>query len=166
MEVLGKSEEPSLALSDHGERKKGFERAASGTESTLDCHDEDEEDDDDGLERILGIKNVMSKLSVEEERTWDTLDSVHSSQASYQQQGNDSFDFHASSDSFANCSESDSSLDSTGIDPLQAEKAAFTSLAEEPTPRRLLLNKSSSVRLKRGPSFRGSLQLIEESSLL
>lgn len=129
--------------------------------------------------------NTNSSLHSESEaavdKTWTTLDSIHSRASTSERGsgsamdvggalmdtvGNSSMDFNDSCCSFASFGGSDSSLNDSGSD-LSLQRAAFTRLTEEPTPRRVLMAKTQSLRLMRARSYRGSsLTLIEESNSL
>ena len=82
--------------------------------------------------------------------------------------GNGSMDFNDSCCSFASFggNDSNSSLENSGSD-LQMQRAAFTRLSEDPTPRRMLM-KTQSLRMKRGMYMRetSTLKLIDESNSL
>lgn len=133
--------------------------------------------------------NTNSSLHSESEaaadKTWTTMDSIHSRASTSERGsatganlmevngnlmdrvGNNSMDFNDSCCSFASFGNlSDSSLNDSGND-LSLQRAAFTRLSEEPTPRRVLMDKTQSLRMMRARSYRGSsLTLIDESNSL
>ena len=106
-----------------------------------------------------------------EGNAWNTLDSVHTCSSTNPHNnmtdlGNASMDFNDSCCSFASFGDSSSNLSDSNNAELNLQRAAFTRLNEEPTPRRVLM-KTHSLRMKRGISFRGTaLSLIEESASL
>ena len=116
-----------------------------------------------------GTTSLHSSASeIDEAKNWQGMDSVHSSTAAntMSEFGNASIDFNDSCCSFASFGGSDGDLNASSED-LSLQRAAFTNLADQPTPRRIML-KSQSVRtMKRGMSYRGTgLSLIEESNSL
>lgn len=108
----------------------------------------------------------------EEDKSWKNLDSVHSRQSNgaggngeHNQQNTD-VNSNDSCASFASFGGHSSGELGDSCEDLSIQKAAFTNLKEEITPRRVLL-KAQSVRLKKGVSFRNSnLTLIDESNSL
>lgn len=130
--------------------------------------------DDSDPSWTTGSSIHSSATEFSDKKNWDNMDSVHSSTAggaagvniSLSEFGNGSMDFNDSCCSFASFGGSDSDLDGSAND-LSVQRAAFTSLVDQPTPRRIML-KSQSVRtIKRGMSYRGTgLSLIEESNSL
>mmetsp|Transcript_20552 Transcript_20552/g.43068 ORF Transcript_20552/g.43068 Transcript_20552/m.43068 type:complete len:186 (-) Transcript_20552:1610-2167(-) len=145
-----------LAVSRRGDIPPKAEKAVSGTAS---------------------IEEQLKKLSTEEEKSWNYLDSVHSKN-SYGAGGKYMSDapknnFNASDNSltlddscasFASFGGSSTGDDDSASDILD-QKAAFCNLEPEMTPRRkLLAARKPSTRMIRAPSYRGSnLQLIQES---
>jgi hypothetical protein len=146
---------------------------------------EDEKKDEAVLYGLLGL-NIdggsglsgldMQKepgLSAADEKTWDSMDSVHSRASTVTSQyfsagnsGNsdDSFNYDGSNDSFASFGDSFNELSSAAVEEI---KDAFTDLDEKPKPpppRRAPLMKQNSLRFTRGASFRGSLNCVEEKS--
>ena len=148
---------------------RGF--SARSLSSNSRAHSSRSLDSDDSLDDGGALTSVHSTVGdlpgdILEKKAWDTMDSVHSGTQAMSDFGNGSMDFNDSCCSFASFGGSDSDLDNSASD-LGQQRAAFTSLAEQPTPRRMML-KSQSVRgMKRGMSFRGTgLSLIEESNSL
>lgn len=119
----------------------------------------------------------MQQLTMEEEKTWTTLDSVHSKASARLDQGCHA-SFNNSSESFNSFGGSSGTLDAYDLEELRESQAEFKKLDESPSSNRLLdsepskqrrqvllTSRSASTRMMRGPSFRGSLTLINEDSL-
>jgi hypothetical protein len=143
---------------------------------------EDEKKDEAVLYGLLGLNidggsglsgldmQKETSLSAIDEKTWDSMDSVHSRASTVTSQyfsaGNsaeDSFNYDGSGDSFASFGDSFNEC-SAAIEEI---KDAFTDLDETPKPpppRRAPLMKQNSLRFTRGASFRGSLNCVEEKS--
>jgi hypothetical protein len=129
-------------------------------------------DEDTSWNTNSSVHSSTSKTDIcsEQNKSWKTMDSVHTTASgqgsgAMADAGNASMDFEDSCCSFASFGDSDSTLDFSGPD-LSIQRAAFTRLSEDATPRRMLM-KSESLRMQRGVSFRGTgLALIEESDSL
>jgi lipopolysaccharide export LptBFGC system permease protein LptF len=127
----------------------------------------------DGDSALNGLDVQKGSLSAVDEKTWDSMDSVHSRcstvTSQYFSAGNssadDSFNYNDSGDSFASFGDSFNELSSAAVSEI---KDTFTELDDDkpkpPPPRRAPLMKQNSLRFTRGASFRGSLSLIEEKS--
>jgi hypothetical protein len=137
---------------------------------------EEERKEEAVLYGLLGLnidedaeKLKSGNLTVADEKTWDSMDSVHSraSTVASQHFGNndcdDSFNYNDSGDSFASFGESFSEL-SESVSEIKDAFTDLTELPKPPPPRRAPLMKSNSLRFTRGASFRGSLSLIDETS--
>jgi len=119
---------------------------------------------------LCSTAETDSSTSIVDDKTWKTLDSVHSKASTtaptMSELGESSMDFNDSCCSFASFGGSDGSLNDSSPD-LSLQRAAFTRLVEEPTPRRIMMKTQSLRTVKRGMSFRGTgLSLIEESNSL
>mmetsp|Transcript_5154 Transcript_5154/g.6716 ORF Transcript_5154/g.6716 Transcript_5154/m.6716 type:complete len:189 (-) Transcript_5154:2325-2891(-) len=123
------------------------------------------------------VEEQLKGLAKEEEKSWNYLDSVHSRTSycagKYYMDGNNNNSNDASSDSltlddscasFASFGGSGGGDDDSECSDHMVEKAAFTNLEPEMTPRRKLLAiQRPSTRMIRAPSSRWSnLQLIKE----
>jgi hypothetical protein len=154
--------------------------------------EESENDDDrsieDGLEDDIGGRinilaysvqavSKMQQLTMEEEKTWTTLDSVHSKASTRFDQGCHA-SFNNSTESFNSFGGSSGTLDAYDLEELRESQAEFKKLDESASSNRLLdsdlskqrrqfllTSRSASTRMMRGPSFRGSLTLINEDGL-
>lgn len=144
---------------------------------------EDQKKDEAVLYGLLGLNidggSALSGLDMQketsltalEEKTWDSMDSVHSRASTVASQyfsatnsDGDSFNYDGSNDSFASFGDSFNELSASAA---QEIKDAFTDLDEKPKPpppRRAPLMKQNSLRFTRGSSFRGSLNCVEEKS--
>jgi len=186
---------PATAASALDETNQDAEEAREGTrriqpESTRSENSVDDDDEfggDELLAQLLGGRNtgggMMGQLNLKEaEKTWENLDSVHTTNSSFQtaEPGSSWDDFNESAASFASfgggCS--DSSLDDSGICEM---KDTFQQIDDNtaPKPKRLLsaappvriqrfpMGRSVSARhmMQRGASFRGSLDTLKENSL-
>mmetsp|Transcript_2997 Transcript_2997/g.8459 ORF Transcript_2997/g.8459 Transcript_2997/m.8459 type:complete len:190 (+) Transcript_2997:159-728(+) len=128
---------------------------------------------DNDIETTDSIEDQLKNLSTEEEKSWNRLDSVHSTNSygtgkcmdGMNGSSNDSLAFDDSCASFASFGGSAGEEPGDSMSDLLAEeKASFTNLEPEVTPRRKLLAKPPSNKMIRAPSYRGSnLQLIQES---
>jgi hypothetical protein len=150
--------------------------------SLEDGADEDDEDDEDFGAKgtlcgyTLQSTRTVQELTVEEEKTWTTLDSVHSKASTRFDPGCNA-SFNNSADSFNSFGGSSGTLDEYDLEELRESQAEFKKLDECQSPKRLLdietpkrglqllASRSSSARMIRGPSFRGTLSLINEDSL-
>jgi hypothetical protein len=113
-------------------------------------------------------KLTSGNLTVADEKTWDSMDSVHSRASTVlcsagNSECDDSFNYNDSGDSFASFGESFSEL-SESVSEIKDAFTDLTELPKAPPPRRAPLMKSNSLRFTRGASFRGSLSLIDETS--
>lgn len=174
---------PTGADADCADRPRGTDAASSDDDS----EDEDESTRDyldslleDGGEPnrsdpLMRMRGFNPQLKSEEEKSWTTLDSVHSRASTIRDpvpggggsgSGSLSGSLDSSSDSFASFGASNGGLEGVDDldDDLRESQAEFMKLEDAPK-RNLLLSRSSSVRMKRGPSFRGTLSLISESAL-
>jgi hypothetical protein len=127
----------------------------------------------DGGSGLSGLDmQKETSLSAIDEKTWDSMDSVHSRASTVTSQyfssgggtSEDSFNYDGSGDSFASFGDSFNELSSAAVEEI---KDAFTDLDEKPKPlppRRAPLMKQNSLRFTRGASFRGSLNCVEEKS--
>lgn len=132
--------------------------------------EEDEFGDDEMLRQLLGggeaAKMKADPLpSKEADEKWNNLDSVHSRASVYDQPyGKDEEDsLDGSTGSFGD-DDSETDLNASTVCELRDTSAAFKRLDDAPK-RRMLMTRSSSLRFQRASSFRGSLDLIKESSL-
>ena len=157
-------------------------RESEGSETEDDRSIEEELDDDIGgsvnvLAYSVQAISKMQQLTMEEEKTWTTLDSVHSKASTRIDQGCHA-SFNNSTESFNSFGGSSGTLDAYDLEELRESQAEFKKLDESPSPNRLLdsepskqrqqfllTSRSASTRMMRGPSFRGSLTLINEDSL-
>jgi hypothetical protein len=159
--------------------------------SSRGIEERDNDDDrsiEDGLEDDIGgsvnvlpysvqATNKMQQLTMEEEKTWTTLDSVHSKASARFDQGCHA-SFNNSTESFNSFGGSSGTLDAYDLEELRESQAEFKKLDESPSSNKLLdsepskqrqqfllTSRSASTRMMRGPSFRGSLTLINEDTL-
>lgn len=116
-----------------------------------------------GPKKAGSMRRLLHSLPSERsmDSGWSNLDSVHSTTLDWADS--------SKNDSFVSMSTSSSSFESFGEsgDDVVADSLAskaFTQLKETPTPRAVMM-KQHSMRLRRGSSYRGSLDLIEETNL-
>lgn len=126
--------------------------------------------DDTGSMQGSDMQESLQGSLPGDEKSWKTMDSVHSrcSSGHILNNSDDSFNYNDSCASFASFDDSGSDLH----DSIDEIKDAFTDLDETPSvpsipspARRTGLMKSSSMRFQRAPSFRGTLSLIEEKDI-
>jgi hypothetical protein len=165
----------SVAL---GKAKKDFDDDGSLEDG---AEDDDDDEDTGASGKLCGYPlqtaREVQQLTMEEEKTWTTLDSVHS-KASTRLDSGCNGSFNNSADSFNSFGGSSGTLDAYDLEELRESQAEFQKLDGEcqspkrlldtETPKRrqqLLTSRSASTRMMRGPSFRGTLSLINEDSL-
>lgn len=106
------------------------------------------------------LSSVHSRTELEDEKSWQKLDSVHS-RSSVARSGCDLDGSSSSNESFTSFASFDSEAEEA---ELLVQRAAFQSLAEEPTPRTVFMRSQS----QRGNMMRHGtgLSLIDEKSSL
>jgi hypothetical protein len=172
--------EDEQSLHNNSAHSTGSKGRVSGEQENI----EDEKNDEAALYDLLGLNidggsalsgmdmQKENSLSASDEKTWDSMDSVHSRASTVASQyfsaGNssydDSFNYEGSNDSFASFGDSFNELSSAAVAKI---KDAFTDLDEKPKPpppRRAPLMKQNSLRFQRGASFRGSLNCVQEKA--
>jgi hypothetical protein len=169
----------------HFSNSKGSLAESNNNLAAIPDEDDDEDDDNQheaylygllGMGRTSSSKSLLScgigsdsgSLGRGEEKSWKTMDSVHSRCSTLNSKLNssdDSFNYNDSCASFASFNDSGSDMN----DSMNELKDAFTKMNDNepvvsslPPPRRVPLTKSSSMRFNRAASFRGTLSLIEE----
>jgi hypothetical protein len=176
--IPSRDSEEDIVISPCSVSSRKIEESENGDDSSI----EDGLDDDIGgsinvLAYSVQAISKMQQLTMEEEKTWTTLDSVHSKASARIDQGCNA-SFNNSTESFNSFGGSSGTLDAYDLEELRESQAEFKKLDESPSSNRLLdsepskqrqqflsTSRSASTRMMRGPSFRGSLTLINEDSL-
>lgn len=110
------------------------------------------------------LSSVHSRTDIEDEKSWQKLDSVHSRSSVARSACFDNSDDLNDSASLDDSGTSFASFDSGSEEAeLSAQRAAFKSLAEEPTPRTVLMRSQSQRGMMRNGN---TLSLIDEKSSL